>query len=60
MGESDVIRRGFAKKTGTEQFTPLIVNGGYIKEGSEHYIKGFIQTMKDEYGMEREEAERIP
>ena len=58
MGEADVIRRGFAKKTGTEQFTPLIVNGGYIKEGSEHYIKGFIQTMKDEYGMEREEAER--
>ena len=58
MGEADVIRRGFAKKTGTEQFTPLIVNGGYIKEGSEHYIKGFIQTMKDEYGMEREEAEQ--
>ena len=58
MGEADVIRRGFAKKTGTEQFTPLIVNGGYIKEGSTHYIKGFIQTMKDEYGMEREEAEK--
>lgn len=58
MGEADIVRRGFAKKTGTEQFTPVIVNGGYIKEGSAHYINGFIQTMKNEYGMEHEEAER--
>ena len=58
MGEADIVRRGFAKKTGTEQFIPMIINGGYIKEGSTHYIKGFIQTMKDEYGMEREEAEQ--
>lgn len=58
MGEADIVRRGFAKKTGTDQFIPVIVNGGYIKDGSTHYIKGFIQTMKDEYGMEREEAEK--
>lgn len=58
MGEADIVRRGFAKKTGTEQFIPVIVNGGYIKEGSTHYINGFIQTMKDEYGMKHEEAER--
>lgn len=58
MGEADIVRRGFAKKTGTDQFVPVIVNGGYIKDGSTHYIKGFIQTMKDEYNMEREEAEK--
>ena len=58
MGEADIVRRGFAKKTGTDIFIPVIVNGGYIKEGSTHYIKGFIQTMHDEYGMEREEAEQ--
>ena len=58
MGEADIVRRGFAKKTGTEQFTPIIINGGYIKEDSKHYIKGFIQTMKDEYGMKRERAEK--
>lgn len=58
MGEADIVRRGFAKKTGTEQFIPVIVNGGYVKEGSTHYINGFIQTMKDEYGMKHEEAER--
>jgi len=58
MGEADIVRRGFAKKTGTDQFIPVIVNGGYIKDGSTHYIKGFIQTMKDEYNMEREEAEK--
>ena len=58
MGEADIVRRGFAKKTGTDIFIPIIVNGGYIKEGSTHYIKGFIQTMKDDYGMERDVAEK--
>ena len=43
MGEADVVRRGFAKKTGTEQFIPK------IKEG-------FIKTMKDKYNVDREEA----
>lgn len=58
MGEADIVRRGFAKKTGTEQFIPVIVNGGKINESSSHYIKGFIQTMHDEYGMERKVAEK--
>lgn len=50
MGEADIVRRGFAKKTGTKQFIPVIVEGGYIDDDRKHYIKGFIQTMKDEYG----------
>ena len=46
MGEADVVRRGFAKKTGTEQFIPK------IKEG-------FIKTMKDKYNVDREESENL-
>ena len=46
MGEADVIRRGFAKKTGTEQFIPDIK-------------KGFIKTMKDKYNVSEEESERL-
>lgn len=60
MGEADVVRRGFAKKTGTEQFTPIIINGGYLDENKkEHYIKGFIQIMKEKYDIEKEEAEKL-
>lgn len=44
MGEADIVRRGFAKKTGTEQFIPR------IKEG-------FIETMKEKYDVEKEESE---
>ena len=46
MGEADVIRRGFAKKTGTEKFIPDIK-------------KGFIKTMKDKYNVGEEESERL-
>lgn len=46
MGEADIIRRGFAKKTGTEQFIPDIK-------------KGFIKTMKDKYDVSKEESERL-
>ena len=46
MVEADVVRRGFAKKTGTEQFIPK------IKEG-------FIKTMKDKYNVDREESENL-
>ena len=59
MGEADVVRRHFAKKTGTENDIPIIKNGGKLTENSTHYIKGFIQTMKDDYGVENEEAEKI-
>lgn len=46
MGEADIVRRGFAKKTGTDKFIPK------IKEG-------FIKTMKEKYGVEKEEADKL-
>lgn len=46
MGEADIVRRGFAKKTGTDKFIPK------IKEG-------FIKTMKEKYGVEKEESDRL-
>ena len=46
MGESDLVRRGLAKKSGTEQFIPSIK-------------KGFIQTMVNEYGETQGHAEYI-
>ena len=46
MGQADIIRRGFAKKTGTEQYIPEIK-------------KGFIKTMKQDYNMDEKEAEEI-
>lgn len=45
MGEADVVRRGFAKKTGTEQHIPRIK-------------KGFIKTMTEKYGLSQEKAEK--
>lgn len=45
MGEADVVRRHFAKKTGTENDIPRIKSG-------------FIATMKDKYNMGEEEAEK--
>ena len=46
MGEADIVRRGFAKKTGTEQFIPQIKSG-------------FIKTMKEKYDVSEEESEHI-
>jgi len=59
MGEADIVRRHFSKKTGTETDIPIIKDGGVLNEKTGHYIKGFMQTMKDEYGVEREDAEKI-
>ena len=59
MGEADVVRRHFAKKTGTENDIPIIKDGGYLTDDKKHYIKGFIQTMKDDYNVEKEEAEQL-
>lgn len=58
MGQADIVRRGFAKKTGTEQYIPIIENGGYMPsdEKHEHYIDGFIKTMYDKYGISNEKA----
>lgn len=57
MGEADIVRRHFAKKLGTDKDIPIIKDGGYMTEGG-HYIKGFIQTMKEKYNMSKEEAEK--
>lgn len=46
MGEADVVRRGFAKKTGTDKFIPKIKDG-------------FIKTMKNEYGVCEDEANHL-
>ena len=46
MGEADIVRRHFAKKTGTEKDMPQ------IKEG-------FAKTMAKDYGMSREESEEV-
>ena len=57
MGEADVVRRGFAKKTGTEAMIPVIVNGGYLNGNENHYIDGYIKTMKDRYGISEKKSE---
>lgn len=46
MGEADIVRRGFAKKTGTEQYISKIK-------------KGFIKTMVEQYNTSKEDAEDI-
>lgn len=46
MGEADTVRRGFAKKTGTEKHIPRIKSG-------------FIKSMQKEYNTTELEAENI-
>ena len=57
MGEADIVRRGFAKKTGTDKYIPIIKNGGYLTDKSDHYIKGYITTMKELYGIDEAKSE---
>lgn len=61
MGQADIVRRGFAKKTGTEQYIPIIKNGGYMQDihgnKDDRYIKGFIAIAQEQYDMSKEEAE---
>ncbi len=45
MGEADVVRRHFAKKTGTDKDAPQIK-------------AGFAKTMKERYGMSQEESDK--
>ena len=59
MGEADVVRRHFSKKTGTETDIPIIKDGGVLNKSTNHHIKGFIQTMIDDFGESRENAEKI-
>ena len=44
LSDADMVRRGFSKKSGTEQFIPIIK-------------KGFIKTMGEKYNVPVEEAE---
>lgn len=46
MGEADIVRRGFAKKTGTEKFIPKIKDG-------------FTKTMMEKYGVSSEESDKL-
>lgn len=46
MGQADIVRRHFAKKTGTEEDIPKIK-------------AGFIATMNEKYGVEEDEAESL-
>lgn len=57
MGEADIVRRGFAKKTGTDKYIPIIKNGGYLTDNSEHYIKGYVDTMKELYCINERKSE---
>lgn len=57
MGEADIVRRGFAKKTGTDKYIPIIKDGGYMNDSKSHYISGFIKTMKEKYGISEEKSE---
>lgn len=45
MGEADVVRRHFAKKTGTDKDIPQIK-------------AGFAKTMSEQYGMSKEESDK--
>lgn len=60
MGQADIVRRHFAKKTGTEADIPIIENGGYMLDihgdKDPRYIKGFIAVAQEKYGMTEEEA----
>lgn len=46
MGEADIVRRGFAKKTGTDKFIPKIK-------------QGFNQTMKEKYNIDEAKSDKL-
>lgn len=62
MGQADIVRRGFAKKSGTEKYIPVIKDGGYMEDihgnRDDRYIPGYIQVVQEKYGMTKERAER--
>ena len=57
MGEADNVRRGIAKKTGTDKYIPIIKDGGYMSDEKKHYIQGYIATMKERYGIDEKKSE---
>ena len=62
MGQADIVRRHFAKKTGTENDIPVIENGGYMVDikgkKDDRYIKGFIAVAQEKYGMTEADARK--
>ena len=60
MGQADIVRRGFAKKSGTEQYIPIIKDGGYMIDihgnKDDRFIKGYIATVQEKYNMSKEDA----
>ena len=59
MGEADIVRRHFSKKTGTEEDIPIIKDGGYLTKEKYHYIKGFIKIMQENYNVNPSDSELI-
>jgi len=63
MGQADIVRRGFAKKSGTDKFIPIIKDGGYLQDihgnKDDRYIKGFVKIAQEKYSMSKEEAEQV-
>ena len=61
MGQADIVRRQFAKKSGTETSIPIIKDGGYMTDihgnKDDRYIKGFVTIAQEQYGMTKDEAE---
>ena len=62
MGQADIVRRGFAKKTGTEKYISIIKDGGYMEDihgnKDDRYIPGYISVTQEKYGMTKERAEK--
>ena len=54
-----VVHNCFAKKTGTENWLPIIENGGESLGSNKRYIAGFVKTMDEKYNMEEDEAHRV-
>ena len=52
-----IVHNCFAKKTGTEEWLPIIKNGGHPVGGGKNFIKGYIATMKERYGIPEEKSE---
>lgn len=56
-----IVHNCFAKKTGTKEVIPIIKDGGYMTDihgnKDERYIKGFVVTAQEKYGMSKSEAE---
>ena len=53
IAEGLIVHNCFAKKLGTEDWLPIIENGG---DNQGHHINGFVETMKEKYNMSENES----